>query len=90
MGRGRTRRQVAREKAIIAVYQNLLVDSTLDEIDLFLSQSRTLKESAEAKEFCYWLINTTIQNKESYIQLLSKHLKKGWTFERLGNTEKAI
>ncbi|MCD7839958.1 MAG: transcription antitermination factor NusB, partial [Erysipelotrichaceae bacterium] len=36
------------------------------------------------------LIKTTLINKDSYIQLLNKNLKKGWTFERLGMMEKAI
>ena len=35
---GKTRRQIAREKAIISIYQNLLVESSLDEIKVFLKE----------------------------------------------------
>ena len=38
----KTRRQIAREKATIGVYQNLLVDSSLEDILTFLSEEKTL------------------------------------------------
>ena len=38
----KTRRQIAREKAIIGVYQNILVNSSFDEILLFLNEDKTL------------------------------------------------
>ena len=41
-------------------------------------------------EFSQWLIKTTLDNKESYQKLIEKYLKKGWTFDRLGQMEKAI
>ena len=39
----KTRRQIAREKATIGVYQNLLVDSSLEDILTFLSEETTLQ-----------------------------------------------
>ena len=87
---GKTRRQIAREKAIISIYQNLLVESSLDEIKLFLAEDKTLSESEESMEFCTWLVETTLKNKDSYITLLSKYLKKGWTFDRLSVMERSI
>ena len=45
----KTRRQIAREKAIIGVYQNILVNSSFDEILLFLNEDKTLRESEESR-----------------------------------------
>lgn len=87
---GKTRRQVAREKATIGIYQNLLVGSSLEDIITFLKEDKTLMESEESMNFSQWLIETTLQNKDSYQDLLEKHLKKGWTFERLSMMERAI
>mgnify|MGYP001255242180 FL=1 len=86
----KTRRQIAREKATIGVYQNLLVDSSLEDILTFLSEEKTLTKSEETMAFSRWLVETTLQNKESYQTLIEKHLKKGWKFERLSMMEKAI
>ena len=86
----KTRRQIAREKATIGVYQNLLVDSSLEDILTFLSEEKTLTKSEETMAFSRWLVETTLQNKESYQTLIGKHLKKGWKFERLSMMEKAI
>lgn len=86
----KTRRQVAREKATIGIYQNILVDSSKEEIIEFLNEDKTLMESEESMEFSLWLIDITLQNKESYIKLLSQYLKESWTFERLSVMERAI
>jgi len=86
----KTRRQIAREKATIGIYQNLLVGSSLDEISVFLNEDETLKESEESMAFSRWLVETTLTNKDSYIRLLNQFLKKGWTFVRLGVMEQAI
>ncbi len=86
----KTRRQVAREQATIGIYQNILVDSSKEEIIEFLNEDKTLMESEESMEFSLWLIDITLQNKESYIKLLSQYLKESWTFERLSVMERAI
>lgn len=86
----KTRRQIAREKATIGIYQNLLVESTLDDILAFLNEEKTLVKSEETMAFSRWLVETTLQNKESYQLLIQKHLKNGWNFERLSVMEKAI
>ncbi|MFR7591414.1 MAG: transcription antitermination factor NusB [Longibaculum sp.] len=86
----KTRRQIAREKATIGIYQNLLVESSLEEIITFLSENKTLTGNQETMDFAKWLVETTIQNKDSYQELIGKHLKKGWTFERLSVMERAI
>ncbi|MCD7894125.1 MAG: transcription antitermination factor NusB [Erysipelotrichaceae bacterium] len=87
---GKTYRRLAREKATIAIYQNLLVDASIDDLVLFIKEDQKIVDSEKTLEFCQTLIETTLNNKESYISLINKHLKKGWTFERLGMMEKAI
>ncbi len=56
----------------------------------FLNEEKTLTKSEETMAFSRWLVETTLQNKESYQTLIEKHLKKGWKFERLSMMEKAI
>ena len=73
----KTIRQIAREKAVIAVYQWLTVDASKEELK-------------EAEQFCYWLIDTVMENKSSYETLLNTKLKKGWSFDRLNKMEQAI
>jgi N utilization substance protein B len=41
-------------------------------------------------EFAKWLVDTTIQNYDSYKILIEKYLKQGWNFERLSAMERAI
>lgn len=87
---GKTRRQIAREQATIGIYQHLLVQSSYDDIITFLKEDQTLIDNPESMLFSEWLVEKTIANEESYIQLLSKYLKKGWTFNRLSVMERAI
>jgi len=86
----KTRRQIAREKATIGIYQHLLVESSLEDIKIFLKEDETLSNSEESMNFSIWLIETVLKNQKSYQLLLEKFLKKGWTFERLGIMERAI
>ena len=86
----KTRRQIARETATIGIYQNLLVESSLEAIYHFLSENETLTKSQESMEFAKWLVEKTVQNRKSYQDLIEKHLKKGWTFTRLSVMERAI
>ena len=88
--RQKTRRQIARETATIGIYQNLLVESSLEDIYHFLSENETLAKSQESMEFAKWLVEKTVQNRKSYQDLIEKHLKKGWTFTRLSVMERAI
>ena len=86
----KTRRQIARETATIGIYQNLLVESSFEDIYHFLSENETLTKSQESMEFAKWLVEKTVQNRKSYQDLIEKHLKKGWTFTRLSVMERAI
>jgi transcription antitermination factor NusB len=85
-----TPRQIAREKAIICIYQNLLNDREKDEIDIYLNENEILVEYNQYYSFAKEIIETTITNREQYVKLISKYLKTGWTFERLSFLEKAV
>lgn len=86
----KTRRQIARETAMIAIYQYLLVDHSLEEIEAYISENKTIMEDEATYTFCKTLIDTTLLNLEQYRNEISKHLKKGWTWERLSKMEQAI
>ena len=86
----KSRRQIAREKATIGVYQNLLVGSSIDEIVIFLNEDKTLSKNPETMKFSQWLVENAINHKDSYQDLIAKHLKKSWTIDRLSVMERAI
>ena len=83
-------RKLAREMATIGIYQNILVGSDLEDIKVFLTHEEKLEGNEKSMDFALWLIETTLNNKENFTVLLSKYLKKGWTFERLSPMERAI
>lgn len=86
----KTGRQIAREKAIIGIYQHLLVGSSLEEICAFLKEEKTLLENDKLMTFSTWLVETTLQNIQQYQKIIEKYLKKGWSFQRLSVMERAI
>ncbi len=86
----KTRRQIAREKAAIGIYQYLLVDASLEDIEEYILNDETVKESEETYQFCKELIDTTILHLPQYQEEIKKHLKKGWTLQRLSYMEQAI
>lgn len=86
----KTPRQYAREKAMIAIYQHLLTNTTEKEGIQFLKHYRLLAEHEELMNFSIYLYHTTLKNKDAYIQHISKYLKKNWQFDRLGYLEQAI
>ena len=86
----KTHRKTAREIATICIYQNLLVGASLDDMHTYISENKELSSSEDSLKFALWLVETTLQNKASYKQLLERYLKKGWTFERLSVMERAI
>lgn len=86
----KSHRKLAREKATIGVYQNLLVGCSLEDITTYLNEDKILRENKKSMDFCQWLVLTTLENKDSYQNLIEKHLKKNWSFERLSVMERAI
>lgn len=86
----KSRRQIAREKAMISIYQHMLVDNSLEEMEEYISSDKTIAKHEETYVFCKSLIELTLLNFEQYKNEISKHLKKGWNFERLSFVERAI
>ena len=87
---GKTRRQVAREKAVIGIYQHLVVDASLEEIEAYTLTSKTLSNDEPSFQFCKDLIEATLLHMDQYREEISKHLKKGWKINRLSYMEQAI
>lgn len=79
-------RHIDREKAMICIYQHLLVGTNIKEImkDMFL-----LKEGDKIPAFSKQIIENTLANKDRYIGYINEVLTS-WTFERLGYIEQAI
>ena len=58
----KTIRQIAREKAVIAVYQWLTVDASKEELKECVHADEALLEGRSAEQFCYWLIETVMEH----------------------------
>ena len=69
----KSKRQIAREQAIIGIYQHLLVDNTVEDIYAFLNENEVLNNNEESMEFSKWLVKTTIDNYQSYKMLIEKY-----------------
>lgn len=90
---GKTRRQIARKNAVIGIYQYLVLGNELadlDEIKEFILNDKDLEEDQSASEFAITLFNTTLNNLDQYSEEIARHLKKGWTLDRLSKFELAI
>lgn len=86
----KTHRKLAREKAVFAVYQWLLINASREELELFLDTNAGLLKDEEAKNFAKGIINSVLENYAGFRLDLSRYLKKGWTFDRLSYLERAI
>lgn len=86
----KTHRKLAREKAVFAIYQWLLIEASLEDLENFLDSNERLNKDEEAKQFAIHLIKTTIGNYAGYRLDICHYLKPGWTFERLSYLERAI
>ena len=86
----KVRKKLIREKAVIAVYQYLLTNATEEEIENYLNNYYKNRMEAREVALCKTLVFNTISRIDEYKPLIQKHLKKGWTLERLSLMEKAI
>lgn len=80
------KRSELREKAMIAVYQYILV--TRDSKDLIEDAFETTID--EVPSYFVKVVHTAIDNQERYKGYINEVIKKGWTYDRLGAIEKAI
>lgn len=84
------RKKLIREKAVIATYQKLLVDTNETEVREYLSSDKELCEDKDDFDYCLMMITSVINNIEKYKAEIAKYLKSGWTLERLSKMELAI
>jgi N utilization substance protein B len=84
------RKKIIREKAIIAVYQYLLVGTTEDEIRFYLESDTSFSKDKSEFTYCFSFILKVIERHEIYMQHLMPLLKKDWTIDRLSKMELAI
>lgn len=80
------KRSQEREKAMIAVYQYLLVNRDINQL---IEDTYETKPS-EVDSYFVNVIHDAIDNENRYHGYIDEVLKEGWTFERLGTIEKAI
>lgn len=78
-------RHELREKAMITVYQYLLVERNIDE----LIEDTFEMPVAEIDPYFIEIIKQSISNIDRYQQYIDKVLE-GWKFDRLGKIEQAI
>ena len=84
------RKKLIREKAAIAIYQKLLIDITTEEVYNYLDSDKELANDKDDYDYCVMLISSIANNLEKYKAEVAKHLKKGWSLERLSKMELAI
>ena len=78
------RKKLIREKAVIAIYQKLLVDINEDEVREYLNSDK------DDYDYCFMLITSIANEIEKYKSEVAKYLKSGWTIDRLSKMELAI
>lgn len=78
-------RHTLREKAMITVYQYLLVKRDIDE----LIENEYGMSPQEVDSYFTDIIRTSVANAERYSGYINQVLE-GWTFDRLGYIEQAI
>ena len=79
-------RSELREKAMITVYQYLLVKRDTKQ----LIEDSFEMEQKDIPEYFVKVIHTAIDNEEKYKGYINEVIKKGWSYDRLGAIEKAI
>jgi len=84
------RKKIIREKAIIAIYQYLLVGTTEEEIRLYLESDSNFGKDKSEFTYCLSFILQVIEKQEAYMQQLVPLLKQDWTIDRISKMELAI
>lgn len=86
----KVRKKLVREKAVIAVYQYLLTDSTTEELETYLNNFYKPRMDAREVAACKKMVFETIERIDEFKTKIEPNLKKGWTMERLSYMEAAI
>ena len=80
------KRSQEREKAMIAVYQYLLVNRDVDT----LIEDTFERKIDKVDSYFTQLVHTAVDNADTYEGYINEVLKEGWKFSRLGAIERAI
>lgn len=84
------RKKLIREKAVIAIYQKLLVDINEEEVHEYLNSDKELANNKDDYDYCFMLIMSIADQIEKYKAEVAKYLRSGWSIERLSKMELAI
>ncbi|MFQ6791784.1 transcription antitermination factor NusB [Thomasclavelia sp.] len=84
------RKKLIRERAVIATYQKLLVDTTEEEIIEYLNSDKSLCADQDDYDYCLLMIKSIVTNIGKYQDEVAKHLRKNWTIDRLSKIDLAI
>ncbi|HIX80657.1 MULTISPECIES: transcription antitermination factor NusB [unclassified Thomasclavelia] len=84
------RKRLIREKAVIATYQKLLVDTSEEEIKEYLNSDKELCADRSDYDYCLLMITSIVNKIGKYQDEVAKHLKKNWSVDRLSKIELAI
>ena len=84
------RKKLIREKAVIAIYQKLLVDINEEEVHEYLNSDKELANNKDDYDYCFMLIMSIAGQIEKYKAEVAKYLRSGWSIERLSKMELAI
>ena len=79
----KVRKKLIREKAVIAVYQYLLTNSTEEEIMNYLNECYKPRMDEREIELCKEIAFNTIERIDEYVPLIEKNLKKSWSIDPL-------
>lgn len=82
--------KLIREKAVIAIYQYLLIGTTSEEILDYLRSDKILSKEKEELEYCATFIEDIIEHIDTYRNEVTNYLKDSWPIDRLSTMELAI
>ena len=80
------KRSQEREKAMIAVYQYLLVNRDVDT----LIEDTFERKIDKVDPYFTTMVHTAVDNEKTYEGYINEVLKEGWKYSRLGAIESAI
>ncbi|WP_249030415.1 transcription antitermination factor NusB [Tannockella kyphosi] len=84
------RKKLIREKAVISIYQYVLLDNEIEEVEEFIETDVILSKNNDEMKYCKDMVISIIENIEQYKQAIAANLKTGWTIDRLSKMEMAI
>lgn len=84
------RKKVIREKAVIAIYQFVLIGTTKEEIVMYLKSDKNFAKDESEYTNCLDFILKVIENFDKYKEILMPLLKEDWTIDRISKMELSI